>query len=89
MRRLPLLAILLGCALAARAADGPQKVGRTGDAAIAGQIVSNLYLGRTFAWTAEQEKRIEALTPEAVRDAFQKHVDPKKLVIIRAGDIPK
>jgi len=66
-----------------------QKVGRTGDAAIAGQIVSNLYLGRTFAWAAEQEKRIEALTTEAVRDAFKKHVDPKKLVIIRAGDFPK
>ena len=66
-----------------------QKVGRTGDAAIAGQIVSNLYLGRTFACAAEQEKKILALTPEDVRKAFQKHVDPKKLVIIRAGDFPK
>jgi zinc protease len=66
-----------------------QKVGRTGDAAIAGQIVSHLHLGRTFAYEAEQEKRIEALTPEAVRAAFQKHVDPKKLVIIRAGDFGK
>jgi len=64
-------------------------VGRTGDAAIAGQIVSHLHLGRTFAWEAEQEKKIEALTPEAVRSAFQKHVDPKRLVIIRAGDFPK
>jgi predicted Zn-dependent peptidase len=35
------------------------------------------------------EGEIEALTLEAVRDAFQKHVDPKKLVIIRAGDFPK
>src|SRR5262249_31553759 len=30
-----------------------QKVGRTGDAAIAGQIVSNLHLGRTFAHQSE------------------------------------
>ena len=57
-----------------------QKVGRTGDAGIAGQIVSNLQLGRTFSHTAEQEKRIAALTPEDVRTAFQKHIDPKKLV---------
>jgi zinc protease len=66
-----------------------QKVGRTTDSAIAGQIVSNLYLGRTFAYAAEQEKKIQALTAEDVRKAFQKHVDPKKLVIIRAGDFPK
>ena len=63
-----------------------QKVGRTGDAAIAGQIVSNLNTGRTFAFTADQEKAILALTPAKVAEAFRKHIDPKKLVIIRAGD---
>jgi zinc protease len=66
-----------------------QTVGRTGDAAIAGQIVSNLNLGRTFAYQAEQEKKIDALTPDTVKAAFQKHVDPKKLIIIRAGDFKK
>src|SRR5207245_2861437 len=66
-----------------------QKIGRTTDAAIAGTIVSHLHLGRTFAYDAEQEKKIEALTPEAVKAAFQKHIDPKKLVIIRAGDFKK
>ncbi len=40
-----------------------QKVGRTGDAAIAAQIVSNLNTGRTFAFAADQEKAILALTP--------------------------
>ncbi len=66
-----------------------QKVGRTGDAAIAGQIVSNLNLGRTFAFTAEQEKQILGLTTSQVAAAFRKHIDPKKLVIIRAGDFKK
>jgi zinc protease len=66
-----------------------QKVGRTSDAAIAGQIASNLRLGRTFAHTRALEKRIAALTPDDVRGAFAKHVDPKKLVIIRAGDFKK
>jgi zinc protease len=66
-----------------------QKVGRTTDSAIAGQIVSHLHLGRSFAYDAEQEKRIRDLTPDDVKAAFQKHVDPKKLVIIRAGDFKK
>jgi zinc protease len=66
-----------------------QKVGRTTDPAIAGQIVSHLHLGRTFAYEAEQEKKIDSLTPEDIRAAFHKHVDPKKLVIIRAGDFKK
>jgi zinc protease len=66
-----------------------QKVGRTGDAAIASQIVSNLDTGRAFAFTAEQEKAILALTTAKIAEAFRKHVDPKKLVIIRAGDFKK
>jgi zinc protease len=66
-----------------------QKVGRTTDAAIASQIISNLNLGRTFAFSAEQEKAILALTPAKVQAAFKKYVDPKKLVIIRAGDFKK
>jgi zinc protease len=66
-----------------------QKVGRTGDAAIAGQIVSNLQIGRKFSHTSEMEKRIEALTPAEVQAAFKKYIDPAKLVIIRAGDFKK
>jgi zinc protease len=66
-----------------------QKVGRTSDAAIASQIASNLYLGRTFAHAIDQEKRIAALTPEDIKTAFQKFIDPKKLVVIRAGDFKK
>ena len=66
-----------------------QKVGRTSDAAIAGQIASHLHLGRTFVHDAELEKRIEALSPDDVKAAFKKFVDPKKLVIIRAGDFKK
>jgi zinc protease len=65
------------------------KVGRTSDEAIAAQITSHLDIGRSFAHEAEQEKAILALTPEKVKEAFRKHVDPKKLVIIRAGDFKK
>jgi zinc protease len=66
-----------------------QKVGRTGDAALAGQIATNLQIGRTFAHTRETEKRIAALTPGEVKEAFGNYIDPKKLIIIRAGDFKK
>ncbi len=66
-----------------------QKVGRTSDAGLAGQIASNLQLGRSFLRTREQEQRIAALTPEDVTSAFRKYIDPKKLVVIRAGDFKK
>jgi zinc protease len=66
-----------------------QKVGRTGDAAIAGQIVSNLQLDRKFSHTADMEKRLAALTPKEIKEAFNKHIDPTKLVVVRAGDFKK
>jgi zinc protease len=66
-----------------------QKVGRTGDAALAGQVATNLYLGRTFAHVTETDKRIAALTPDAVKSAFRKYIDPHNLVVIRAGDFKK
>ena len=66
-----------------------QKVGRTTDPALAGQIANNLYLGRTFAHTTEQEKRIAAVTAEDIKRAFGKYIDLKKLMVIRAGDFEK
>lgn len=62
------------------------KVSRTGDSAIASQLVSNLYLGRTFAYSKTREEQINNLTGDAVRLAFKKYIDPNKLVILRAGD---
>jgi predicted Zn-dependent peptidase len=32
------------------------------------------------------ERKIEALTPEKVGAALKRHIDPKKLVIVGAGD---
>jgi zinc protease len=63
-----------------------QKVGLANDATLAG-VLSNLrYLDRTMAWEAELDKKIESLTPQQVNDALQKHVDPKHLIVVTAGD---
>ena len=62
------------------------KISRSADQTIAGQLTSNLNLGRSFAFSAAQETQITKLKAEDVREAFQKYIDPKKLVVIRAGD---
>jgi zinc protease len=39
-----------------------------------------------MAYEAELEKKIQALTPEQVVAALRAHLDPKKLVVVSAGD---
>jgi zinc protease len=39
-----------------------------------------------MAFYSELEKRINALTPEQVLESLKKYIDPKKLVIVDAGD---
>jgi zinc protease len=43
-------------------------------------------LDRTFEFVREREERVAQLTPADIHAAFKKHIDPTKLVIIRAGD---
>jgi len=59
---------------------------RSRDSGIAGRLANYLYLGRTFAWDIDFEKRIAALEPGEVRDALRRHIDPEKLSILKAGD---
>ncbi len=66
-----------------------RKIGRASDGAIAGQLASNLDLGRSMTYVAQEEKKIENLTVADVQKAFKKFIDPKKLIIIRAGDFKK
>jgi zinc protease len=63
-----------------------QKVARANDSMLAGMLSNLRYLGRTMAYEAEVEKKIAGLTPEQVNSALRKYVDPKKLVIVTAGD---
>lgn len=62
------------------------KVARSGDTAILGSLANYRYLGRTMAWQTEFEKKINALTPDAVNAALRRHLDPAKLVVVVAGD---
>jgi zinc protease len=67
-----------------------QLKGRRANEAQLAQLLGNaLFIGRTFAFDAEQEQKVGALTPEAVNTALRKHLEPKKLVIVEAGDFKK
>jgi zinc protease len=39
-----------------------------------------------MAWEADLEKKIATLTPDQVNAALRRHIDPKKLVVVAAGD---
>ena len=62
---------------------------RAQDGSLAGGIAGNLYLGRTYAWSEDFEKRLQAVKVEEVTAAFRKHIDPAKFTIVKAGDFAK
>ncbi len=66
-----------------------EKGQRANDRALAGMLAGTLYAGRTFEYYAEQEKKIEALQPSDVKKAFDALLDPKKLIVVEAGDFKK
>ncbi|MFO0909995.1 MAG: pitrilysin family protein [Isosphaeraceae bacterium] len=63
------------------------QVRRSTDGALAGMLGTNLYLNRTLQHELDQERAIQALTPETVNAALRKHIDPKRLSVIGAGDV--
>ena len=63
------------------------KVDRSRDAALAGLLARDLFLGRTFAWTEELEARLRAVTPESALAALRRHLDPRSFSVVLAGDL--
>ncbi|HEY3132876.1 MAG TPA: pitrilysin family protein [Acidobacteriota bacterium] len=66
-----------------------QQVNRSQDSALAGRLAAYLYLNRKLDWDVDWEKKISALTPEQIKEALRRHIDPEKLTIIKAGDFAK
>ncbi len=63
-----------------------QTVRRTSDAALSGILANCSEADRTMGYYADFEKRIAALTCDDVVQAWRRHIDPKRLVIVTAGD---
>jgi zinc protease len=64
-------------------------VGRAQDASIAGTLNNYLFTGRTMAWDAELEKKVQALTVEEINAAMKKYLSYEKLNMVKAGDFAK
>ena len=65
------------------------KVSRGSDETLAAMLGYGLQVGRTFAYQKDLEKKIAQLKVEDVNRAMATHLDPRRLVIIRAGDFKK
>jgi zinc protease len=66
-----------------------REMARAQDASLARALAGQLYLGRTFAWEADFDAKVEALTGEQIRAAMRKFIDPAKLTRVKAGDFQK
>jgi zinc protease len=66
-----------------------QQRGRGDNFQLAALLKESLETGRGVRAQADLEKRIDALTAEQVSEALRKYADPKKLVILQAGDFNK
>jgi zinc protease len=64
-----------------------RKVSRGNDAALAGMLGSLRHLDRTMAWESDLEKQIATVTPDQVKAALVRSIDPSKLVLVAAGDL--
>lgn len=62
---------------------------RASDGTLATQLATGLFVGRTMTYYSDLEKQVEKLEPADVKKAFDKLIDPKKMVTIKAGDLKK
>lgn len=63
-----------------------REIARTQDAALAMKLSSYLDLGRTMAFDADLEKRVQGLSLDQVNAAFRKYLDPAQVSVVKAGD---
>jgi zinc protease len=64
-------------------------LGRSEDQQLVGRLDKYLFFNRTMEWDTKFESAINALTVDAVNKALKKHIDLKKISIIKAGDFDK
>jgi zinc protease len=59
------------------------------DLGLAGNLINHLFIGRTFAWEDEFDKKVQSLTPEQINAAMKKYLTIDKISIVKAGDFAK
>ena len=66
-----------------------QQLNRDQNAGLAGRLAGLMHNGRTMAWEAELQKKVEALTSQQIVVALQRHVDVSAMTIVKAGDFKR
>lgn len=66
-----------------------RRQGRASDVSVAGSLGDQLYYGRTMAFSADIDRRIEQTTLEQVNAAIRRHYRPAELSVFTAGDFAK
>lgn len=66
-----------------------RQVSRAQDNELVGRLSNYLFLNRTLTFDEELDKRLQALTPEAINAAMRKYITPDRITIIKAGDFAK
>jgi zinc protease len=63
-----------------------REVTRAQDQSLVGTLATYLFYGRTLAFDADLERRVAALTPDAIIAVMRKYLVPGKIVTVEAGD---
>ncbi|MEX2154582.1 MAG: pitrilysin family protein [Gemmatimonadaceae bacterium] len=63
--------------------------GRANDNELVGILVTRRFAGRTMTYDEDLEGKVGALTPDQINAALRKYIDPKRMIIVRAGDFAK
>jgi zinc protease len=66
-----------------------RRVDRSNDSTVLGQLIGQLYLGRTYQRTIAIDKEVAGLTVERVNAAIQQYFQPARFYIVEAGDFTK
>jgi zinc protease len=66
-----------------------RRIARTEDETLAGSLVAQAFLGRTWNESAKIDAAIAAVTPESAGAALRKYVDPTNVAWAYAGDFAK
>jgi len=66
-----------------------RQVQRSDDVTLTQRLAVLAYNGRTMQFDRSLEEKVAALTPSLVNEAVRRHLDPTRLVVIRAGDFSK
>jgi zinc protease len=76
-------------AAAKKAVLEERRITRAQDPAVANALVSQAFLGRTWAESEKVDREVEAVTPESAGVALRKYVVPADIAFAYAGDFAK